>query len=161
MTPQQFGVSSMPRDISYRGDHLCHLEGDDGYRKEKDKVMTPDQIDKRFAELAGICWHVPTWDRNGFARRYTKKKLLKCSVCGKLISDKELPECAYRFCADPRLVLVEMKRVCKTPFAFSDFLFSLDVSGTYAILLTGFIDTYILDTTGKLAEAAITFLEKK
>jgi hypothetical protein len=106
--------------------------------------MTTQEIDRKFAELAGICWH--DWEYeviDGFTKWV-------CSKCHKFrnISDPD----PNNFCGDPRLVLREMDRIGK----LVEFLASLNCRN-YIV----FTVYYILDTTGKLALSAIEWLQQQ
>jgi hypothetical protein len=113
--------------------------------------MNTEQINKRFAKLAGICWHKPS-----------KPEYCDGSLGGrcKIIRDDN-PD----FCGDPRLVLeVMMKRedwyyhVGRTKYGFLLSLFKYhqeDVEGAVSSMLKN----YILDTTGLLAMKAVEFME--
>jgi hypothetical protein len=103
--------------------------------------MTTTEINKRLAELAGICWH--KWDEVSFF-------VMGCTKCGLKGDPNKHPN--PDFCADPRLVLEVMKTKC----LFMNDLFRECVYHG----MDWFLFTYILDTTGKLALAAIGFLEE-
>ena len=113
---------------------------------------------KRLAELLGICWHERVQVKGGPLNR------CECS-CGKPDSIG-----SYRDHVNPDFTSdagkVQLLRLMREHFKdkdyeFSQFLFSLDIHGTYPYLLKAFIDTYITDTTGKLRDACIKWLEKE
>jgi hypothetical protein len=111
--------------------------------------MTPDQINKRFASLAGLCWHEWIQNDSAFARvEYY------CKHCAQGADYPEAMEDGIDFCGDPRLVIeVMMKRD-----GFTEFIDSLvPISGSSVV---GFIKMFIMDTTGKLALAAIEWMEE-
>ena len=110
-----------------------------------------EQINRRFTELVGLCWH-----EDAIPAGLGTTRICSCGAEGWPDSCRN-PD----FIAHPTLVLKEMGKRCKTEYEFAQFLFSLDIHGTYALLLRGFIDTYILDETeGLLVKAAIKWLEK-
>lgn len=107
--------------------------------------MKPEEINKRFCELAGIHWHHYTEDDNF---------VLNCS-CGHKTYFYENCCANPDFCDDPRLVLeVMMKRE-----DYDDFLTKIRVIDNPCLFLSRFIDDYIMKP-GKLALAAITWMEE-
>lgn len=106
MSPQQFGVMSMPRDRSYRGDPLCYLDGDDGYKRPP---MTNQEINKRLVD-GEPCGH------SGCLSHVTHP----CEGCGR-IADKPI-DINRRFAelcglfwheTERRYVAGDIKSVCK------------------------------------------------
>lgn len=61
--------------------------------------MTTEEINRRFCELAGICWH----DYNGWINHI---ETLKCKYC----AEKYKPNANPNFCAHPDLVLEVMRK---------------------------------------------------
>ena len=97
---------------------------------------------KQFAELAGICWHE-------FVENMGHEGGEICKHCWKNPDEVSNPNFK-----DPREVLrVMMKRDKGT---HPDFTFQMNISPCGGYSCIG-ID-YILDTTGKLRDAAIKFL---
>jgi hypothetical protein len=112
-------------------------------RKE---AMTKEDINKRFAELAGICWHECEYEVvDGFTKW----------VCGKCNKSRNTSDPDPNdYCSDPRLVLeVMMKREDWHPF-FIDMGLPV-MKGHYCIPIY-----WMLDKTGKFALKAIEFMEK-
>ena len=108
--------------------------------------MNPNQ---RFAELAGICLHDEGVEFDG--ARY------RCPPCDATINcDNPTPD----FDSEPwRVLEVMMAREDWIEFADAHFLIStIDINGVteYAVQID-----YILDHTGKLRDAAITWMEGK
>jgi hypothetical protein len=102
--------------------------------------MNTQEINKKFAELTGICWH--EWDEVSLF-------VMGCTKCGLKGDPNKHPN--PDFCADPRLALkVMMKREDWDEFIKNS---SLSEAPTYF--------TCMVDTTGRLAEAAIDFLDKR
>ena len=102
-------------------------------------------LNRRFAELVGLCWHEPASNLSRF-----------CQKCGKAIPKEAVTGNIIRpdFISRPTLVLKEMvKRK-----GWIDFLDIVGVGGSTEI--NSMIDViYILDETeGLLAKAAIEFL---
>jgi hypothetical protein len=112
-------------------------------RVSKKPIMTPEQINKEFAELAGICWHELNLEEY-------------CPKCGKSFRGYYLDSPNPDFCADPRLVLKVMKRDYDTWLRFLTWL-----DKWYLPTNLDSFGLLLLDTTGKLALAAIAFLGKK
>jgi hypothetical protein len=113
--------------------------------------MASQEIIKRFAELAGICWHEIT---DGMDHQSYEGRVLYLCSCGEEFHNGELhievsnPD----FCADPRLVLeVMVKRE-----DWGEFLYESGYYKTRTELIK-----LILDTTGLLAIKAIEFMEAK
>jgi len=102
--------------------------------------MTSQEINKRFAKLAGICWHESNYPEGVTGYQFV---CLKC---------KQLYNHNPDFCADPREVL----KVLEDKFMLSQFLYSFSWDSPYF-----FMQDYILDTTGKAALAAIEWMEKQ
>lgn len=109
--------------------------------------MNKQEINRKFAELAGICWHEIV------------REPYVCS-CGAYC---ETERTAYwhihndnpDFCADPRLVLeVMMKRE-----DWPEFMRSLQIVDNPCLFLQKYTEDYILDTTGLLALKAIEWME--
>ena len=120
--------------------------------------MTPEQINKRFAELAGIPWH--KWERP------QKGTLYGSCACGRVINitKREWEVHPFHrnpdFCADPRLVLEVMEK--REDFnRWIAVLNGLSLDEDNCLIDNAIPIDYILDKTGKLAMAAITFLEAK
>lgn len=111
-------------------------------------LMATDQINKRLAELVGIPWNEP-WEE-------LDECTGKVEICGKY----DNPD----FCADPRLVLREMmKREDWRLFSMVKGFWNVH---RHPVATPTYTDAYlnvddILDTTGKLALAAIAYLEGK
>jgi hypothetical protein len=115
--------------------------------------MTTQEINKRFAELAG--WKMDPESEVLYRRVFISEGLPE---------DTELP--VPDFCKDPRLVLREMKRLGKLR-AFMMWLWDSESTEDDLgnVLMSGesflkLID-YILDTTGKLAMKGISWTEAK
>ena len=111
--------------------------------------MTNQDINRRFAELVGLCWH--EW-----VASYSQRI---CKHCGYRVSASDYGPANPDFISDPRLVLREMMKR-------KDFLeFSrdkLDCPWEDDRVYWNYVHTdYILDTTGLLAMAAIEWLEKE
>ena len=102
------------------------------------EAMNPEQINKRFAELAEICWH--EWDS-----RYQSARCKRCGVKRTDSTKHSHPD----FCADPRLVLRVMVENPKWMVQFNELPNCL-------LLIAS-----MLDKTGKLALKAISFMEEK
>jgi hypothetical protein len=118
--------------------------------------MNTQEINKRFAELAGICWH----EKDGGIYPFR----FPCKKCGEIV---EWQDAYPNFCADPRLVLEAMMKredwyyfVGRTKYGFLLSLFRYHQEDTEGAVYS-MLKEYILDTTGKLAIAAIAWLEAK
>jgi hypothetical protein len=120
-------------------------------RLSQEGKMETMNLNKRFAELAGLCWH------EEISRR---EQLSKCK-CGYVYftNDGFTKHCEDGnpdFIADPRLVLREMmKREDYKRF----FIFVMPIMHVDGVIR--WINSYILDTTGLLAKVAIKWLEKE
>jgi predicted Zn-ribbon and HTH transcriptional regulator len=116
-------------------------------RREVGRVMTREEINKRFAELAGICRH--RGEKFGRSKFY-------CTKCG--LEFEDVPK-NPDFCADPRLVWVLMRKDKK----FIQFL----VDGGWAIVEERgaidliFVDERMFRTQGLLALKGIEWMEKR
>ena len=111
---------------------------------------------KRFAELVGICWCEP---------EYYNEDIDKCHKCGAIYSTGRRSTAHPDFAADPRIVLREMMKredwpefsneigPCKHKPDISPFNYP-PMEASEAVYYE-----YILDTTGKLRDAAIEWLE--
>ena len=122
--------------------------------------MTPfkkDAPNREFQELiGGKCWHdlVPNdWPHN----RLLPIKHFKCTKCGIYTNSCEA-DINPDYAADPRLVLREMMKREDWP-DFSERLFWYIADKTE--LIKNFCEVFILDTTGKLRDAAIKFMKEK
>ena len=116
--------------------------------------MTPTEINKRLAELLGICWHEPLFPNSHI-----------CEHCG-LVFEEDMAGYNPDFCRDPRLVLREMMRRSDWDLVINerDICFGNIIGGWVKIgkKYSHWVHTnYILDETGLLAMKAITFLEAK
>lgn len=114
-------------------------------------------LNKRFTELVGLCWHelekMPSGTTIQYFRDGCVYPIYRCIKC-------ELERRKfywYDFISDPRLVLVEMKK--KGPRRFNKFLEFL--TGDLASPERELFAAYILDTTGLLVKAGIACLEKE
>jgi len=110
---------------------------------------------RKFHELVGLCWCEPEYFDTDFD---------KCPKCGAIYSRGR--EFTYHpdYAADPRLVLWAME--VKHP-DFIETIFSIDEAEYHSyrpekrrIVFDKFIG-HILDTTGKLRDAAIKFMRKE
>jgi hypothetical protein len=118
-------------------------------------------INKKFASLAGICWHelekYPGATGSAI-QRYRDSciyPLYKCVKCEKEGYGSYF--CHPNFCADPRLVLEVMKKTGM----LDQFILSLLDEYTSFEQIPHFLRYYILDTTGLLALKAIEWMEKQ
>jgi hypothetical protein len=113
-----------------------------------------DDTNREFAELVGICWH--EWVEN----KGHDAELLMCKKCWKYPEEVgQSPD----FCADPRLVLREMMKRDDWPeFCASIGLYEQWDQGEQGTEQEWMLVNVnlILDTTGKLRDAAIKFLRK-
>jgi hypothetical protein len=127
--------------------------------------MTSQEINKRFANLAGICWHEIVFDPLG------KAEFPYCKHCKKEdipwhwdYSDGHCERIADRnpdFCGDPRLVLREMmKREDWLKFMYYMHNQVLEKHDGYDPLAY-YTNDYLLDTTGLLALVGIEWMEGK
>jgi hypothetical protein len=112
--------------------------------------MTTTEINKKFAELAGICWH-----------EFYGESDSRYGYCRHCLKHHSVLDINFDFCADPRLVLREMIRILPAPYDWAQFLYSLNLHGAYVSLLTQFANKYLFDTTGLFALAGIAFMEGK
>jgi len=105
---------------------------------------------REFHELLGLCWHELNPSGVGFL-----------CTCGRWFEYEDIDNIHMRchnpdYAADPRLVLREMQK--KGSDLYDDFLDSLAPELEHY----GYIEAYyILDTTGKLRDAAIKFMRKE
>jgi hypothetical protein len=111
----------------------------------KGEAMTTDQINKKFAKLAGI----PVCNVNyavGF-----------CKTHGVLLTESNKKDHIPKdFCADPRLVLEVMMKLEDVE------VFLNDLVGGYLVPLPEMVlAKLMIDKTGKLALAGIAYLEEK
>jgi hypothetical protein len=113
--------------------------------------MTTSEINKKFAELAGV--EPEYYD-------------IQCPACGTNCNNNSafctppIP-CLPDFCADPRLVLEVMMKRKGEDEEFIEFLIN-QWDGDYAMTENEcclWMVDYILDITGKLALAGIEFME--
>jgi hypothetical protein len=114
--------------------------------------MTTTEINKKFAELAGIPWHEKEWIPGGGLQ-------CKCG-CGIDVYGKD--NHSYQqiitfptnpnYCADPRLVLRNMKDID----GFLSYLIDTHEADSKLLMLVDLI----LDESGKMAEYAIKYLDK-
>jgi len=119
--------------------------------------MNTTEINRRFSELAGICWH------RGSTSVYTSKRQLdfRCYFCDFQDTIREDEEsCPYDpnpdYCAHPDLVLEVMQK----KKYFGDFLDYIGGRGDnieYCSCVPVFL---IMDKTGQLALLGIEWLEK-
>ena len=107
-----------------------------------------EEINKKLAGLLGLCWHE---DMSEYGKPSGAQL---CRHCGRMFAGDHVhnPD----FILNPTLVLVEMmKREDWPEFIVKQFTYS------YTEPIRAFIEDYILDAEGKLALAAILFLEKE
>ena len=104
-------------------------------------------MNQKFAEVARVCWHE---DMSEYGKPSGAQL---CRHCGQMFAGDHVRNPDYA--ADPRLVLREMERIGKL-FLFLDWLVSNSHLTTHSLT-----KDYILDTTGKLRDAAIEFMEKQ
>lgn len=105
---------------------------------------------RRFAELAGICWHE-------LVRQQIKPGVKECS-CGKIIYNNgfsgHIKDSNPDFCADPREVLkVVMER--------DDWIEFLDWLRDYDVTDSHYISVDYITTPSKLRDAWIEWKEKQ
>jgi hypothetical protein len=110
--------------------------------------MTPQEINEKFARLAGICEHEhdkDTIEPQGWKYPVNSFPCLQTHIA----------ESHPDFCADPRLVLREMSKKGDYLWFFSSITPIMHLRG-----MLNWVDDYILDTTGKLALKASEWMEK-
>ena len=104
---------------------------------EKEEEMDKN---RRLVELLNGCWHEVEREGDSF-----------CEHCEEHYTHVQNPD----FAADPRLVLRAMERIGKLDI----FLQYLCPEERCDLAVIHFVRKYMLDTTGKLRDAAIEFLE--
>lgn len=118
--------------------------------------MTPEQINKRFAELAGVPWHEKASIKPDISPNGAVWVTLVVCSCGDEVFDCQWADHRKNpdFCADPRLVLeVMMKRRDWKDFVWVVGIYKEQTNKIYICY------DYIRDTTGLLALAAIEWME--
>ena len=125
-----------------------------GLNNQKGGVMN---VNRRLHEAFGHCWHESFVVVQPYIE-YEQDRIVKCVHCEKQGSQSDLSNPDYA--ADPRLVLREMmKREDWIDFFqwASDHKKMLDYNGRGSVFIKL---KYLLDTTGKLRDIAIEWLEK-
>lgn len=114
-----------------------------------------EQINRRFAELCGLCWHDYIWHSSNIGIYW------ECR-CGHKITEWNKRKINPDFIADPRLVLREMRWRKDWNGTFIYFIGGETHSGSNYRKVQELIPVdYILDETeGLLVLAAIEFLPK-
>jgi len=128
----------------YGSDDEKMKEVSHGGMNNKKEVMTEQQINKRFAELAGICWH----PRESIIRDLTDR--LICRKCGQSIRLEQIDESNPDF-TDAREVL----KAIKDKDGFLTYL-----NRNYWLSQEEIIELFT-NTTGKLRDLAIQWMEEK
>ncbi len=125
--------------------------------------MTNQEINRRFAEMCGLCWHIYGYDPND--RFLRVPQCPKCQI--HLSANFPNPD----FISDPRLVLREMMKLKDWPVFIAWYngsqygepirrhVMNLAAEGKITEVFIGIRD--ILDTTGLLVKAGIEWLEKE
>ena len=104
-------------------------------------------LNRRFAELVGLCWHEWDWSSEKYV----------CTKCGDRLADYAISS-NPDFISHPTLVLAEMvKRKDWLLFVKRYFHWQTYDKINYDIDIP---INYILDTTGLLVKEAIEFLER-
>jgi hypothetical protein len=115
--------------------------------------MKIEQINRRFAELSEICWHV--YQEQGMLYRCSCGATRECESSIIEHCDKNNPD----FCAHPELVLeVMMKREDREEFCI--YIEMYGQNGFNYGEASQWIQGYILNKTGNLALAAIKWMEE-
>ena len=115
-----------------------------------------NNINRELAELLGLRWYEAT---DGIDPKDDWKFIGDDSMAATMWGVLDNPD----FTTDSGKIelLRLMMKQCKSEYDFAQFLFGLEIHGTYALLLRAFIETYMTDTTGRLAQAAVEFLRKE
>ena len=109
---------------------------------------------REFAERVGLCWHPAK------SVSLDPNDRLFCGKCGQYVHQEQIDSAVPDFVADPRLVLREMMKREDFPLFMARLMYMGD--SVEGIDWDHNIDIdYILDTTGKLRDAAIKFMKEK
>jgi hypothetical protein len=111
--------------------------------------MTPTEINKKFAELAGICWH-----------EFYGESDSRYGYCRHCLKHHSVLDINFDYCADPRLVLEVFDKREDGKLFYAKLIYAGD--NVEARDDDGYISRYYMtNKEGLLALAGIAYLEEK